>query len=82
MTLQIQKRTELRKARQKLKTGKVGGKDQNTADVEVATTKLKELTDKVWRQERVPKKWTKGVIGTLPKKGDLKEFINARIGEE
>ena len=41
-----------------------------------ATTKVKEIIDIVWRDEKTPRKRRKGLIVKLPKKGNLKECKN------
>ncbi len=66
-----------------LKNGKAPGIDNIQAellkaDVEYATTKVKEIIDIVWRDEKTPSKWRKGLIVKLPKKGNLKECKNWR----
>ena len=48
------------------------------ADIEYATTKVKEIIDIVWRDEKTPRKWRKGLTVKLPKKGNLKECKNWR----
>ena len=48
------------------------------ADIDHATTKVKEIIDVVWREKKTPEKWRKGLITTLPKKGNLKECKNRR----
>ena len=74
-------RTEVRKAIGHLKNGKGPGIDNIQAellkaDIDYATTKVKEITDIVWRDENTPRKWRKGLIVKLPKKGNLKECKN------
>ena len=39
---------------------------------------VKEIIDKVWNNEKTPRKWRKGLIVKLPKKGNLKECKNWR----
>lgn len=48
------------------------------ADMDFAATKVKELTDIIWRQEKIPTSWKRGLIVRLPKKGNLKECKNWR----
>ena len=48
------------------------------ADIDYATTKVKEIIDIVWRDEKTPRKWRKGLIVKLSKKGNLKECKNWR----
>ena len=44
------------------------------ADKETAVTELTKLFRKVWEEEKIPdKKWKKGVIVKLHKKGDIRE---------
>jgi len=76
-------RGEVRKAIGHLKNGKAPGIDNIQAellkaDVDYATTKVKEIIDIVWRDEKTPRKWRKGPIVKLPKKGNLKECKNWR----
>ena len=71
-------RAEVRKAIGHLKNGKAQGIDNIQAellkaDMDYATTKVKEIIDIVWRDEKTPRKWRKGLIVKLPKKGNLKE---------
>ena len=39
---------------------------------------LKEIFDKVWCEEKLPEDWLKGLIITVPKKGDLTQCGNSR----
>ena len=76
-------RIEVRKAIGHLKNGKAPGIDNLQAemlkaDIEYATTKVKEIIDIVWRDEKPARKWRKGLIVKLPKKGNLKECKNWR----
>ena len=76
-------RGEVRKAIGNLKNGKAPGIDNIQAellkaDVDYATTTVKEIIDIVWRDEKTPRKWRKGLIVKLPKKGNLKECKNWR----
>ena len=71
-------RAEVRKAIGHLKNGKAPGIDIIQAellktDIDDATTKVKEIIDIVWRDEKTPRKWRKGLIVKLPKKGNLKD---------
>ena len=66
-------RAEVRKATGHLKNGKAPGIDNIQAellkaDIDYATTKVKEIIDIVWRDEKTPRKWRKGLIVKLPKK--------------
>ena len=76
-------RIEVRKAIGHLKNGKAPGIDNLQAelliaDIDYATTKVREIIDIVWRDEKTPRKWRKGLIVKLPKKGNLKECKNWR----
>ena len=76
-------RIEIRNAIKQLKNGKPSGIDSITAellkaDIELATDKVKQLTDKIWEEERIPTKWKQGLIIKLPKKGNLKQCKNWR----
>ena len=42
----------------------------------IATTKVKEIIDIVWRDEKTPRKYGKRLIVKLPKKGNLKKCKN------
>ena len=48
------------------------------ADIDHATTKVKEIIDVVWREKKTPEKWRKGLIIKLPKKENLRECKNWR----
>ena len=74
---------EVRKAIGHLKNGKAPGienlqAEMLKADIEYATTKVKEILDIVWRDEKTARKWRKGLIAKLQKKGNLKECKNWR----
>jgi len=75
-------RAEVRKAIGHPKNaGKVPGIDNVqgellTADIDYATTKDKKIIEVMWRAEKTPDKWRKGLIRKLPKKGNLKECKN------
>ena len=76
-------RTEMKKVIRHLKNGKVPGSDNIQAkflkaDIDYATTKVKEIMDIVWRDEKTPRKWRKGLIVKLPKKGNLENCKNWR----
>ena len=43
----------------------------------VSANKVHELVEKVWRHDKIPDEWKKGLI-KLPKKGNLKECKNWR----
>ena len=81
MILSQQSRAEVRKAIGHLKNGKAPGIDNIQAellkgDIDYATTKVKGgIINIAWRDEKTgtKKKWRKGLIVKLPKKGNLKE---------
>ena len=73
----------IRKAIGHLKNGKAPGIDNIQAellkaDIDYATIKVKEIIDIVWRDEKAARKWRKGLIVKLSKKGNLKECKNWR----
>ena len=41
------------------------------ADIGFATIKVKEITERVFWEERMPGKWRKGLIDNMPKRGNL-----------
>ena len=74
---------EVRNAIQNLKLNKSPGGDQITAemllaDLDTAVEVLTDLLNKIWRKEKLPEDWTKGIIIKLPKKGDLSICDNWR----
>ena len=76
-------KVEIRKAIKSLKNGKAPGEDMITAellkaDLEFTTGRVKELVDTIWNLEKVPRKWKRGLIVKIPKKGNLKECKNWR----
>ena len=46
------------------------------ADIDYDTTKVKEIIDIVWKDEKTPRKWRKGLLVKVPEKGNLKECKN------
>ena len=71
-------RAKVRKPIGHPKNGKAPGIDNIQAEllkagIDYATTKVKEVMDIVWREEKTPRKWRKGLIVKLPKKGNMKE---------
>lgn len=63
---------EVRKAIGHLKNGKAPGIDSIQAemikvDIDYDATKVKEIIDTVWRDEKPLRKWRKGLIVKLPK---------------
>ena len=76
-------RIEVRNVIKQLKNGKAFGIDSITAellkaDIELATDKVKQLIDKIWKEERIPMKWKQGLIIKRSKKGSLKQCKNWR----
>ncbi len=66
-----------------LQNGKAPGIDNITAkllkaDIEFSTKKVHKLLEKIWKNEKVPKNWKRGLIIKLAKKGNLKECKNSR----
>ena len=73
---------EVRLAIESMKNGKAPGIDSLQAELfkaDVSTTSrlLTDLFSKIW-EEVIPNDWTKGLIFTLPKKGDLGKCDNWR----
>lgn len=76
-------RDEVAKAIQCLKIGKAPGFDLITAemlkaDLLSAVEALTPLIEKIWRQEELPDDWNRGLLITVPKKGDLSQCGNWR----
>ena len=74
---------EIQNAIKRLKNGKAAGEDLIVAellkaDVSFTSKKIKHILDEVWKQERTPLRWKRGIIVKLPKKGDLKNCKNWR----
>ena len=74
---------EVRSAIENMKNGKAPGIDSLQAelfkaDINTASRLLTDLFSKIWEQEVIPNDWTKGLIFTLPKKGDLGNCDNWR----
>ena len=72
---------EVQTAIKKLRNGKSPGIDSNAAellkaDVDLSGAKIHELLEVIWREEKVPDNWKKGLNIKLPKKGNLKECKN------
>ena len=66
-----------------MKNGKAPGIDSLQAELfkaDISTTSrlLTDLFSKIWEQEVIPNDWTKGLIFTFPKKGDLDNCDNWR----
>ncbi|KAJ8717892.1 hypothetical protein PYW07_005822 [Mythimna separata] len=75
--------SEVAKAVLSLKTGKAPGFDLITAemlqaDLTFAVDVLTPLIEKIWTAEELPDDWNKGLIITVPKKGDLSQCDNWR----
>ena len=69
---------EVNAAIERLKNGKSPGDDSVTAELlkahkEFSAPKVHQLLEKVWKHEKIPDKWKRGLIIKLPKKGNLKE---------
>ena len=76
-------REEIRKAIQKLKSGKAAGPDNIPAealqaDIDTTVEMLYPLFGKIWEEEEVPADWKEGYLIKLPKKGDLSKCSNYR----
>lgn len=74
---------EIRATLRMLKNGKAPGEDQITAemlkaDSDQTSKELKHTFDHIWKEEKLPKEWTKGLICKIPKKGNLQECSNWR----
>ena len=74
---------EVRLAIESMKNGKAPGIDSLQAELfkaDISTTSrlLTDLFSKIWEEEVIPNDWTKGLIFTLPKKGDLGNCDNWR----
>lgn len=64
-----------------LRKRKAPGADQITAemtksDLGQASQELRITFDQIWKEEKVRKEWTKGLIWTIPKKGNLQKCGN------
>ena len=75
---------EVKAAIERLKNGKSPGVDSITTELlkankQFSAAKVHQLLEKVWKHEKIPDKWKKGLIIKLPKKGNLK---NVRTGGE
>ena len=80
-------KAEIRRAIKSLKNGKAAGEDMITAellkaDLEFTIDRVKELIDTmIWSLEKVPRKWKRGLIIKIPKKGNLRECKNLALGD-
>ena len=71
-------RREVEAAVQSLKKGKSAGVDNIPAEVvqaggEDVTTALTKICNKIWQKGEWPAPWTKSLVITLPKKGNLQQ---------
>jgi len=74
---------EVRSTIENMKNGEAPGIDSLQgelfkADISTTSRLLMGLFSKIWEQEVIPKDWTKGLVFTLPKKGDLRNCDNWR----
>ena len=74
---------EIRNAIRDMKSGKAPGVDNITAellkaDIETSVDKIHNLVREIWREERSPEDWNRGLIVKLPKKGGLAQCGNWR----
>jgi len=77
----VREALKTRRAINNLRKGNAPGEDlvraeRLKADLEFTTDKVKELIDMIWRLEKVPVKWKRGVNVRILKKGNLKECKN------
>ena len=75
--------TEVRKAVGKLKNNKGVGIDGIPAELikqggEKLLERVGQLIDTIWSSEKIPDEWTKAILVTMPKKGDLLNCANYR----
>ena len=76
-------REEIERAVHRLKDGKTPGDDGIPAELikaggEETIKAIHNLCNMVWEQEKWPVEWTRAVLVTIPKKGDLTECANYR----
>ena len=74
---------EIKNAIKDVKNGKVAGIDKITvemmkADIDTTVDVLHDVLGLIWKEERIPEDWCKGLIVKLPKKGDLTNCGNWR----
>ena len=76
-------KAEIRRAINKLKSGKAAGPDNIPAEaikIDAATSVeiLNHLFEKIWEEDQIPEDWKEGLMIKLPKKGDLHDCKNYR----
>ncbi len=74
---------EVLRAVKKMKNHKSPGADGITAEMikaggEKLTKEIHRVCNQIWNSEVMPEEWTRSVIVTIPKKGDLQECTNYR----
>ena len=72
---------EVEKVIKHLKKNKSSGTDGIVGEIiksggERLTKEIHELCKQVWREGRIPEEWTKSILVTIPKKGDLTDCKN------
>ena len=76
-------KAEIEEAIKMLKKGKSPGVDNIPGELiqaggEYMSTALLNICNQIWRTVKWPENWTKSLVITLPKKGDLKMCNNYR----
>ena len=74
---------EIQMAVKKLKNGKSAGNDQISAELikyggGAMVKWLQQICEKIWKEEKHPSDWKRGIITKIPKKGDLLDCNNWR----
>ena len=74
---------EIRSVLKMVKDSKTPGTDNITgellkADIDTSTKWLKKLFDEIWKEEETPEVWSRRILTTIPKKGDLSRCFNWR----
>src|SRR6218665_711996 len=74
---------EVEKAVNQLKKNKSPGTDGIAGEMiqageERMTEEIHKLCRQAWREGKIPEEWTKTILVTIPKKGDLMECSNYR----
>ena len=77
-------RSEIVAAGKKLKAGKAPGTDEIPGELlkhsgDCITDQLHHICNDIWMKETIPDDWTKSIILTIPKKGDITMCENYRI---